>query len=375
MGAFILYVVYNDCVMKQRIILLLDMDAFFPAIEQRENPRFKGLPVVVGADPKQGIGRGVVSSASYEARKYGIHSAMPISQAYTLCPHAVFLPVQGVLYSEVSRNIMEILKKYTPIVEQVSLDEAYLDISFIKRFSAAKNLAEMIRKDILKREKLTASCGIAQNKMIAKIACEKAKPRLASTSHHESRRANGVLAIEPSETGRFLLPLNIREIPGVGPKTQAALERFFRKKELTVQDVRKATKEELVELFGVLGNTLYEKVRGIDENPVSIEEEIKSIGKEHTFEQDTRDGEEIFPVFRELISNIEDELREGELSFKTITVVCRFQGFETHTKSKTLKEDSQDSKLLEKESMRLLLRFLTENLKPVRLIGVRVKIA
>ncbi|MCH7730852.1 DNA polymerase IV, partial [Patescibacteria group bacterium] len=242
-----------------------------------------------------------------------------------------------------------------------SLDEAYLDISFAGTYMKAKEFAEKTRRNIFQKEQLTASCGVAQNKMIAKIACEKAKP-------------NGVLVVEPSETDRFLLPLSIREIPGVGPKTAAALERFFKKKDLKIQDVKKATKEELVELLGVFGSTLYEKVRGIDESPVSVENEIKSIGKEHTFERDTRDGEEIFPVFRELAGNVARELKEEGLSFKTITVVCRFQGFETHTKSKTLKEGSKDGKLLEKEAMRLLLRFLTENLKPVRLVGVRVKV-
>jgi len=352
--------------------LLLDMDAFFPAIEQRENPRFKGLPVVVGADPKQGKGRGVVSSASYEARRCGIHSAMPISKAWRLCPNAIFLPVQGVLYSRVSQNIMQILKKYTPTIEQVSLDEAYLDVSFVGTYAKAKELAQKIRTEIYQRERLSASCGIAQNKMIAKIACEKAKLRL-----HQGYggQANGILALRPSETNRFLLPLGIREISGVGPKTAAALEKFFKKKELTVQDVRKTSKKELVEFLGVFGNILYEKVRGIDENPVSVEEEIKSIGKEHTFEKDTRDGEEIFPIFRELILNVVEELRERELSFKTITVVCRFQGFETHTKSKTFKETFQDGKFLEKEAMRLLLKFLAENLKPVRLVGVRIRVA
>jgi len=348
--------------MSKRIILLLDMDAFFAMVEERENPHFKGKPVVVGADPKQGRGRGVVSSASYEARRYGIHSAMPISEAWRLCYQAVFLPVDGALYHKVSENIMNILKKYTPLMEQVSLDEAYLDISFTGSFAKAKNLAEKRRKEVFQKEKLPASCGIALTKMIAKIACEKAKP-------------NGILAVEQKEVESFLLPLKIQEIPGVGPKTAAILERFFKKRALKIKDARKASKKELVELLGVFGNALYDKVLGIDHSPVSVEEEVKSIGKEHTFERDTRDGEEIFLVFRELLSDVVVQLREGGFAFKTITVVCRFQGFETHTKSKTPKDVSCDWTLFEKEAMQLLLRFLTENLKPVRLIGIRARVA
>ena len=348
--------------MKKRIILLLDMDAFFAMIEERENPRFKGKPVVVGAEPNKGRGRGVVSTCNYEARKYGIHSAMPISQAWRLCPKAVFLPVNGPLYSKVSSNIMEILKKYTSLIEQVSQDEAYLDISFTKSFSKAKKLAEKIRKDIFQQEQLISSCGIAENKMIAKMACEKAKP-------------NGILVVKLDKMDQFLLPLKIRAIPGVGPKTAVVLEKFFQKRELTIKDVRKAAREELIKLMGVAGNTLYEKVRGIDENPIALNEEVKSIGKEHTFQEDTRDAEEIFSVFHELALGVQKELQEQRFSFKTITVVCRFQGFETHTKSKTLKEASKDGKVLKKESMRLLLRFLTENLKPVRLVGVRIQVA
>jgi len=349
-------------IMKSRIILLLDMDAFFATVEERENPHFKGKPVVVGADPKEGKGRGVVATCNYEARNYGIHSAMPISEAWRLCPQAVFLPSDGALYHRVSENIMNILGEYTPLMAQVSLDEAYLDISFIKSFKKAEKLAEKIRKEIFQKEKLPASCGIAPNKMVAKIACVKAKP-------------NGVVVVKPEDVESFLSPLSIREIPGIGPKTAVILERFFRKRELKVKDLRKTTKEELVELLGVFGNTLYDRVRGIDDTPVSIEDEVKSIGKEHTFEKDTRDGEEIFPVFRELLFDVIAQLREEGFAFKTITVVCRFQGFETHTKLKTFKVASQDWKMFEKEAMRLLLKFLVENLKPVRLVGIRLRVA
>jgi DNA polymerase IV (archaeal DinB-like DNA polymerase) len=360
--------------MQERIILLLDMDYFFAQIEERENPRFQGKPVVVGADPKHGQGRGVVSTCNYEARKYGIHSALPISQAYKLCPEAIFLPVQGELYGKVSEKIMEGVRAFFPgcPVELVSLDEGYVDISNHSmivdmrdnqgKWNLAKVLAEKLKEEVLKQQKLTCTIGIGPNKMVAKIACEKAKP-------------NGVMVAKSNDAARFLLPLNIQEIPGVGLKTAVLLERFFKKKELKVQDVKKASKEALQELLGVFGITLYQRVRGVDKTPVCVEEKIKSIGKEHTFEKDTRHGEEILLVFRNLLSDVAKELQEQELSFKTITVVCRFQGFQTYTKSKTLKESSKDGKLLEKESIRLLLKFLTENLKPLRLVGVRIKIA
>ena len=257
---------------------------------------------------------------------------------------------------------MTILRTYAPFVEQVSLDEAYLDISFAGSFENAEKLAEKIRKEILKKEKLPASCGVAPNKMVAKIACEKAKP-------------NGVVTVKPEDVESFLSPLSIRVIPGIGPKTEVVLQQFFKKGELKIKDVREAPKEELVELLGVFGNTLHDKVRGIDYSPVTVEEEVKSIGREHTFEKDTRDGEVLFPVFRELTSNVIGELKEEGFSFKTITVVCRFQGFETHTKAKSFKKPLQDWKLFEKEAMQLFLKFLVENPKLVRLVGIRARVA
>lgn len=368
--------IYINLPMENRIILHIDMDCFFAAIEERENPHFKGKPVVVGADPKEGSGRGVVSTANYEARTYGIHSAMPISQAYRLCPKAVFLPVNGELYAQTSLRIMEIVHAvcYDCPVEQVSLDEAYIDITASVKnsntseyWSSAQKAAEKLQQEIWSKEKLACTIGIGPNKMIAKIACEKAKP-------------NGILIVNPREVQDFLDPLPIKEIPGVGPKTNSSLARLSCKqlslaKEPCVKDVKKVSRAELREILGKHGETLYGKVRGVDESPVVMGEEVKSLGKEHTFEYDTRDGEEIFSVFRELVSQVVLELKKEGFSFKTITVVCRFQGFETHTKSKTLKVASEDWKLLEKEAMRLLLKFLTENLKPVRLIGIRTRVA
>ncbi|MDP6703866.1 MAG: DNA polymerase IV, partial [archaeon] len=185
----------------KRIILHLDMDAFFAQVEERESPHFKGKPVVVGADPKDGKGRGVVSTANYKAREYGIHSAMPISEAWRMCPTAIFLPVQGRYYGEISSQIMEIIKEYCPVVEQVSVDEAYCDVSFTKTYKEAEKLAETIQREVWKQQKLTCSCGVGPNKMMAKIACEAGKP-------------NGITVITNRRAEKYLEPLSVRAIPG-----------------------------------------------------------------------------------------------------------------------------------------------------------------
>jgi len=357
--------------MKDRIILHIDMDYFFAQIEERENPQFKGKPVVVGADPKGGEGRGVVSTANYEARKYGIHSALPISKAYQLCPAAIFLPVNMELYEKTSEKIMGIIKRYSLKWEIVSLDEAYLDISFLSEvyenptivaktdsWEEAEKLAKKLKKEILEKEKLTSTIGIGPNKLIAKMAAEKAKP-------------DGLLVIKPVEVEKFLEPLDIEDLPGIGPKTAEKLRIIGINK---IGELKNLSKEKLKEMFGVVGETIFERARGVDETPVISEEIIKSIGKEHTFEKDTRDSETIFDTFEKIIKEVYKELMANNFSFKTIIVVCRFQGFETHTKSKTLKEPTQDFEILKNEAKKLLLKFIIENPKLIRLIGLRVKI-
>jgi len=344
--------------MKERIILHVDMDYFFAQIEERENPQFKGKLVVIGADPKGGKGRGVVSTANYEARKYGIKSGMPISKAYQLCPHAIFLPVNIELYEKVSEKIMEIVKKYSPVYEIVSLDEAYLDISFCKDWREAENLGKKLKKEIFEKEKLTCTVGIGPNKTIAKLATEKAKP-------------NGLKVIKPEEVEKFLDPLDIDDLPGIGPKTAEKLRKIGINK---IFELKKLSKEKLKEMFGKVGERIWERARGIDEEPVSPEEVIKSIGRQITFEKDTRNPRLIFGTFEKLIKEVYDELIENNFSFRTITVICRYKGFETHTKSKTLKEPSKDFEILKKEAKKLLLKFFLESKKPIRLIGLRVKI-
>lgn len=343
----------------QRIILHIDMDYFFAQIEERENPRFKGKPLVVGADPKSGQGRGVVSTANYEARKYGIHSAMPISIAYELCPEAIFLPVNMELYQQVSERIMKIIKKYSQTWEIVSLDEAYLDLSFLKKYKKTKELAKKLKDEIFAKEKLTSTAGIGQNKLIAKMASEKGKP-------------NGLLIIKSNQVKEFLDPLDAEDLPGIGPKTAAKLRAIDINK---IKELKKLSKSKLKEMFGKVGEEFYEKARGIDETPVTSEEIIKSIGRQITFERDTRNSEIIFKGFDEIIKDIYRQISENKFYFKTLTVICRFHGFETHTKSKTLIEPTNNLEILKKEAKNLLLRFLVENPKLIRLIGLRVKIS
>lgn len=373
--------------MLHRIILHLDIDAFFASIEERENPRFKGKPLVVGAEPMEGrgraasllageprpMGRGVVSTANYEARKYGIHSGMPISKAYQLCPKAIFLPVSGSLYQKSSERIMDIVRHIGGEMEQVSLDEAYIDLSNNRaiaqlldeelKWEKAKEIAENLRNEIFEKEKLPCTCGIGPNKMMAKIGCELAKPSLAD----ESRRANGIKVITDKEAEALLEPLDIEVIPGVGKKSGAILKSQGIH---TVRDAKKMDTISLKHFFGIRGEALYYRLRGIDDEPVVTEREVKSIGKEHTFQEDTRDPEILLSVFEGLLKDVLAELEKAGMECKTVTVVCRLKGFETHTKSKTI-EPTGNFAILRREAIKLLLRFIVSYSLPIRLIGIR----
>jgi DNA polymerase IV (archaeal DinB-like DNA polymerase) len=332
------------------------MDYFFAQVEERENPQFKGKAVVVGADPK---GRGVVSTCNYRAREYGIRSGMPISRAYKLNPEAVFLPVNMSLYKRTSLSIFKIIEGKGEKMENVSLDEAYLELNKTRSFEKAKKIGESIKKEILKKEQLTCSIGIAENKMLAKIACEMGKP-------------NGIKVIYPKDSLKIISNLEIEKIPGIGPKTRKVFEDYLNKKNLKVRDLRKIKKKELEKLFGKRGKDFYEKFRGIDDSQVVRNREVKSIGREHTFQEDTRDPEKITKVFREIVSMVAKEVKKEQLKIKTIVVVCRFEDFETHTKQKSFSLKSQEEGFLYKKAVPLLLRFLMSSSKKIRLIGFRV---
>ena len=339
---------------KNRIIFHIDLDAFFASCEERENPRFRGKPIVVGADPKEGKGRGVVSTANYSARKFGIHSALPISQAWRLCPEAIFLPVNGSLYSRTSKSVMKILRdtaqKCNGQFKQAGIDEAYLNITGSDPVILAKN----IKAKIYTQEKITASVGVGPNMLIAKIASDFQKP-------------DGLTVVNLSDVQKFLDPMPIRKLPGIGPKTERELKILHVQ---TVADLRKIPQSILYEEFGQHGISLYENAHGIDHGEVAEESETKSISEEHTFEQDTDSAQEILPVLFLLTKNVlQTAKQEGYKNFKTTTVKIRYADFKTHTKSLSGSYRTEDSDQIEKTALKLLWPFLN---KKIRLIGFRV---
>jgi DNA polymerase IV (DinB-like DNA polymerase) len=339
-----------------RVILHVDLDAFFPSVEVREHPELKGKPVIVGADPKEGKGRGVVSSASYEARKFGIRSAMPISRAWKLCMEGVYLRPHFDLYILASNSIMKILKSHADKFEQGGIDEAYLDISSqVKDFDEASEFARKLMEEVLDKEKLMCSIGVAPNKMLAKIGSDYKKPY-------------GLTVIREEDAKEFLSALKVRKIPGVGPKTERRLKDL---KIDTIGDLAAINPEQLTRLFGGWGSRLHEYANGIDYNEVIEGYETKSIGREVTFEKDVDDGGQILWILDELADEIHKELIENGFRFKTITIKIRYEHFETYTRAKSLSFPTNDLDILRNNAKRLIDAFLRGN-KKIRLIGLRV---
>jgi DNA polymerase IV (DinB-like DNA polymerase) len=339
-----------------RIILHVDLDAFFPSVEVREHPELKSKPVIVGADPKGGTGRGVVSSASYEARKFGIRSAMPISRAWKLCSDGVYLRPHFDLYIPESNRIMTILRIHADKFEQGGIDEAYLDISSrVKDFDEAAEFAKHLMAEVSEKEQLTCSIGVAPNKMVAKIASDFKKPY-------------GLTVVKPEDVKEFLYPLEVRKIPGVGPKTEKALMDMNIE---TVKDLASTKPEILTKLFGAWGARLHEFANGIDRREVIEEYETKSIGRDTTFEKDTDNQEQILGVLDELAEEVHADVIANGFKFKTITVRIRYQHFDTYTRSKSLNFPTNDLDILRNNARRLIAPFLRGNRK-VRLVGIRV---
>lgn len=346
------------------------MDAFFAAIEERDNPRFKGRPIVVGADPENGNGRGVVSTANYAARKYGIHSALPISTAWRLSeeakkkglPPAVFVGGHFGKYSAVSEEIMAILQKYSAVVEPASVDEAYLDLSSAGDFEKAKKVCEKIKKEIKDKERLTASIGLGPNKLIAKIASDMQKP-------------DGLTVVLSGDAEDFLEPLNIRKIPGIGPKTEIILNKLGAK---IIKDLKKFSLAKMKELLGKWGEELYGKARGEDDSPLVTEWEAKSIGEQETFHEDSRDANFITEHLKDLTEGVYRRFKKSEFkTYKTIGITVRFSDFETKTRAHTLPVSADDQATLFFESLRLLMPFLDKRENPrgkaIRLIGAKLE--
>lgn len=339
-----------------RIILHVDLDSFYPSVEVRENPELKGKPVVVGADPKGGTGRGVVSSASYEARKFGIRSAMPISRAWKLCPDCVFLRPHFDLYIPASISVMKILLSHADKFEQGGIDEAYLDISTkVKDFDEAAEFAKRLMEEVLEKENLTCSIGVGPNKLVAKIASDYKKPY-------------GLTVVRPEALKDFLFPLKVGKIPGVGPKTEQALRELNIE---TISDLASLMPETLTRLFGVWGTRLYEFANGFDNSEVVEEYETKSIGRDITFERDMDDEAQILHILDELAEEVHAEVIANGFKFKTVTVRVRYYNFDTHTRAKSLPFPTSNPDILKNSGKRLIEPFLRGS-KKVRLIGIRV---
>lgn len=339
---------------KMRIIAHVDMDSFFTACEELRRPELKGKPVVVGADPKGGGGRGVVSTASYKAREFGIKSGMPISVAYRKCPDCIFLPVDFEYYLQVSGKIMELLRKYSDKIEIASIDEAYLDLSSSKDYENAKQKTEDIKNEVRKMG-LSCSVGIGPNKLIAKIASDYKKP-------------DGLTMVMPEEVDEFLKPLDVRVIPGIGPKTSEFLkERKIEK----ISDLRKVTKTTLKGWLGKFGEDVYNYARGIDDSELIIQYSPKSFSREHTFEKDTDDMDKIIEVIDIISNELQEECKKEDVEFKTLTLKLRFEGFETHTRSITLESHSKRKEDIKKAGLYLISGFYPLE-KKIRLIGLKI---
>lgn len=339
-----------------RIILHIDLDAFYASVEERDKPELKGKPIVVGADPKQGKGRGVVSTCSYAARKFGVHSGMPISIAYRKCPNCIFLPVNMDKYVAESLECQKIFRKYADAFEIGGIDEFYLDISQrCKNYSEVKELALKIKKELKDNRKLSCSIGIAPNKLVSKIAADMNKP-------------DGLTIVKEDEILDFLAPLDVSELMGVGPKTKAALNELDIQ---TIRDIRKVSRQQLIEWFGKFGSVLYDEARGIDESPIIEEWEAKSIGRQVTFEKDTNDKKKILETLTEIVSDTIKQVKAEKRTYKTITIKVRYEDFYTTSKAKTLPFAVDDEKTTQLLARELLIPFLRDERK-VRLIGFSV---
>jgi nucleotidyltransferase/DNA polymerase involved in DNA repair len=335
------------------------MDAFFAAVEQRDNPLYKNKPVVVGADPKAGRGRGVVSTCSYEARKFGIHSSLPISIAYSLCPRAIFLPVNMEKYLAVSRQIYNILNTFTPSIETLSIDEAFLDITgSFYLFGSPLATCKLIKEKIKKETKLTASLGLAPTKMAAKIASDICKP-------------DGLLEITSEKLLDFLWPLPIEKISGLGKKSKEILnERGIR----TIKDLAQQKKDYLVSIFGKSGEYFWYLANGIDNSEVMGAHEAKSISSETTFEKDTADEELIRRTFLMLCEDVSGRLRSDRLKARIVTLKIRLTGFKTYTRALTIQKATNFVDEIYKTTRTIYNKFISSGVKgasKIRLIGIK----
>ena len=338
-----------------RVFLHVDMDAFFASVEQLDHPELKGKPVVVGAGPDE---RGVISAASYEARKYGIHSAMPSREAYRCCPHAVFLPVNGKRYRDVSRHICSIFERFTPYVEQVSVDEAFLDVTSVQYLHGdGPTIGQKIKQVITDETGLTASVGIATNKFLAKLASDMDKPDGLT-----------IVPTSPLKIREFMAPLPVGRIWGVGKVTRQSLEQIGIK---TIGDLQSIPEERLSQTIGRhAARSLKLLAVGEDSREIETEHEEKSISREFTFKMDCHVEAEIRKVLRELLEDVGQQLREAGKYAEVVHLKIRWDTFKTLTRQKKLSRAVCDDFNLHEAVMDLFNK--EELIRPVRLIGCGV---
>ncbi|MBO1222465.1 DNA polymerase IV [Staphylococcus nepalensis] len=339
--------------MSERRIIHIDMDYFFAQVEIRDNPKLKGKPVIVGG---KASGRGVVSTASYEARKYGVHSAMPTAQAHKLCPDGFYVSPRFEAYKTASNTIMNIFKSYTEEVEPLSLDEAYLDITHLVRPDLpASTIAQYIRRDIYEATQLTSSAGVSYNKFLAKLASGMNKP-------------NGLTVINYNNVHEILMGLDIGDFPGVG---KASKEKMHEHQIYNGQDLYNQSERELIRLFGKRGHGLYNKARGIDYNEVKPTRIRKSVGTERTFATDMNDDEQILQKIWELCGKTAERLARIQKSGKTVTVKIKTFKFETLSKQRSLRDPVKNETDIYNIAYSLYTE-LKESETPIRLVGVTV---
>jgi len=340
---------------RPRLVAHIDMDSFYASAETRRNPSLKDAPVVIGADPKDGKGRGVVVSCNYPARKFGLRSAMPISEAWRLCPQAVYLRPDFEYYESLSSQVMQLIRSRVRDFEQVSIDEAFVDLGGVVATVAEAEAWVARLKEALRAETgLTCSIGLAGSKSAAKIATDLHKP-------------DGITVVEPGRTKEFLAPLPVAVIPGVGVKTEILLKDLGIAK---VGDLQALDSDLVKRRLGGSGLWIWAVANGLEDEPVK-EHELKSLSTERTLEEDSQDWAVVEGIVEGLASELGERVRSAHMVFRKVGIKVRFRGFETHTREARLPTYSNDAEAILREA-RSLLRVFQEKKAPVRLVGLKV---
>ncbi len=344
---------------ERRAILHCDLDAFYASVEQRDHPEYRGKPVIVGGGPND---RGVVSAASYEARAFGVRSAMPLRTAGRLCPHGIFVPGDHEGYAVASDAVMALFAERTPLVQPISLDEAFLDVTATEHlFGGAVAIARQLKRDVRERLGLVLSVGVATNKLCAKIGSDLRKP-------------DGLVIVEPGGEAAFLAPLELQRLWGVGPKTRELLESWGLR---TIGDLAASDVAVLEARLGEHGRSIWERAHGVDDDTVEPDMAPKSVGHEYTFDRDTMDATVVESMLLRLAEGVGKRLRAHELRGRTITLKLRVAPFETRSRQRTIADPTDDDLLIYKSARQLLRAALADDREqgrasPVRLVGVSV---